>query len=172
MTTTQYLLNGALLCWVLGANLGTRRLTRGRLLAPVVAAVVVGVVLLRDLPTLGNDGRLELVGLAAGAGLGTLAAVLVRLRTTPAAEHVVATAGAGFAALWVAVIGGRVAFAYGADHWFPADIGRFSRDHLITGADAWTAAFVLMALAMVVTRQLVTAAQAARVRRAAFALVA
>jgi hypothetical protein len=52
----------------------------------------------------------------------------------------------------VLVIGGRVAFAYGADHWFGPAIGRFSITHQITGADAWTAAFVLMALSMVVVR--------------------
>ncbi|HEY8287455.1 MAG TPA: hypothetical protein VIJ28_23965, partial [Chloroflexota bacterium] len=33
-----------------------------------------------------------------------------------------------------------------------AQVGRFSFDHQITGADAWTAAFVLMAIAMVATR--------------------
>jgi hypothetical protein len=54
-------------------------------------------------------------------------------------------------------------FAYGADHWFSAGIGQFSRQHQISGAGAWTAAFVLMALAMVVVRLLVTAMQAARI---------
>ncbi len=170
MTTTQYLLNAGLLVWVLGANLGTRRLTRARLLLPVLAAVVLGVLLLHDLPTLGNDGRLELVGLASGVLLGGLAASLVRLRRD--SGTVLATAGAGFAALWVLVIGGRVLFAYGADHWFGAGIARFSVTHLITGADAWTAAFVLMALAMVATRQVVTATLAARLRRAPLAATA
>jgi hypothetical protein len=50
-------------------------------------------------------------------------------------------------------------FAYGADHWYSRQIGEFSMTHQITGADAWTAAFVLMALAMVVTRVAVTAAR-------------
>jgi hypothetical protein len=44
-------------------------------------------------------------------------------------------------------------------------IGQFSRNHLITGADAWTAAFVLMALAMVVGRLVTTAVVAAGSRR-------
>jgi hypothetical protein len=47
----------------------------------------------------------------------------------------------------------RIGFAYGADHWFPEAIYRFSRDNLITGGDAWTAAFVLMALTMVLPRR-------------------
>ena len=64
--------------------------------------------------------------------------------------------------VWVAVIGGRILFAYGAEHWFSRDIAAFSRAHLITGADAWTAAFVIMALAMVVSRLAVTGVRAAR----------
>jgi hypothetical protein len=39
-------------------------------------------------------------------------------------------------------------------------VGRFSTEHSITGADAWTAAFVLMALAMVVARLASTAVRA------------
>ena len=46
--------------------------------------------------------------------------------------------------------------AHGADHWFAQRIGLFSYHHQITGADAWTAAFVAMALTMVLTRVLVT----------------
>jgi hypothetical protein len=53
-------------------------------------------------------------------------------------------------------------FAYGAQHWYGAAIGTFSRAHQITGSAAWTSAFVLMALAMVVSRVLVTGTQAAR----------
>ena len=76
--------------------------------------------------------------------------------------QVVTTAGVGFAALWVAVIGGRMLFAYGADHWFTGWIVTFSRDHLITGGDAWTAAFVMMAMAMVAVRVIVTGVVAER----------
>jgi hypothetical protein len=61
-------------------------------------------------------------------------------------------AGAAYAILWIAVIGGRMLFAYGADHWFPAAIGRFSMTHQITGADAWTAALILLSLSMVLAR--------------------
>ena len=54
-------------------------------------------------------------------------------------------AGAAYGGLWIAVIGGRCVFAYGAEHWFGRAIGEFSMTHQITGADAWTAAFILMA---------------------------
>jgi hypothetical protein len=91
------------------------------------------------------------VGIGVGVVLGLVAAALVRV-DRDRAGRLVMRAGAAYAALWVAVIGGRMLFAYGADHWFPAAIGRFSVIHRITGADAWTAAFVLMALSMVVAR--------------------
>jgi hypothetical protein len=58
-----------------------------------------------------------------------------------------------------------VAFAYGADHWFGPAVGRFSMTHAITGAGAWTAAFVLMALCMVVVRVAGTGLAAARAAR-------
>ncbi len=158
MTTSQYLLNLGLLGYVLYSNLGTRTLTRLRIILPLVIVAVAAAVFLRDVPTLGNDARLEVAGAAVGAVFGVAAGLLMRVRHT--GERTVTVAGLGYAALWVVVIGGRMLFAYGAEHWFSHDIAMFSRTHLITGADAWTAAFVLMALAMVVTRVLVTAARA------------
>jgi hypothetical protein len=160
MTTSQYFLNLALLAWILSSNLGTRTLTRRRVTLPLFVVASAGWFYLKDLPSLGNDGMLELAGLVAGVVLGVVAAFTVRVHRD--GRQVLATAGLAFAALWVAVIGGRVLFAYGAEHWFPRAIGRFSRDHLITGADAWTAAFVIMALAMVVSRLAVTGVRAAR----------
>ena len=63
-------------------------------------------------------------------------------------------------------------FAFGADHWFAAGIGRFSYVNGISGADAWTTAFVLMALTMVLTRIAVTALAILAARRGAAALPA
>jgi len=151
MSTTQYLLNAVLLAFVLWANLGTRPVSRARFTLPLLLVAVAAAGFLRDVPTAGSDLTLEVVGVAAGVVLGLLAAALVRVdRDTTG--RLVLRAGAPYAALWLVVIGGRCAFAYGAQHWFPRAIGEFSATHHITGADAWTAAFVLMALAMVVTR--------------------
>jgi hypothetical protein len=162
MTTNEYLLNVALLVWILWSNLGTHRLTPRRVLLPMAIAAVVGGSYLRGTPTGGNDLALELVGLGAGVALGIVAALLVRVRRTT--EGVLTTAGAPFALLWIVVIGGRMLFAYGSDHWFGDAIVRFSLDHRITAAGAWTAAFVLMALAMIVTRVAITGVAAARAR--------
>ena len=71
--------------------------------------------------------------------------------------------GTSYAAVWIAAIGGRLLFAYGANHWFAPEIASFSRRAGIDGSAAYAAAFVIMALAMVVTRAAVTAFRAVRV---------
>ena len=54
--------------------------------------------------------------------------------------------------MWVAGVGGRMAFVFAATHGAGAAIGRFSIAHHITGSAAWIAALVMMALADVLTR--------------------
>ena len=167
MTTSQYLLNVGLLAFVLWANLGTRTVRRSRFTLPLLLVAIAAVVFLRDVPTLGNDLALEVVGVVAGAVLGLVAAALVRV-DRDSSDQLVMRAGLAYAALWIAVIGGRMLFAYGADHWFSGGIGQFSSDHAITGADAWTATFILMALSMVVVRVAASGVAVARaVRRPA-----
>ncbi len=166
MTTAQWILNLALLGWVLSRNLGTRRLTLATLLPPFAIVGAAALAFLRDTPTAGHDMRLELVGAAAGLLLGLLAAALTSVHPAPSGTGLSVSAGAAFAALWLLVIGGRIAFAEWATHSGARAVGEFSIRHQITGADAWTAAFVLMAVAMVVARYAATAAMAARARRA------
>jgi hypothetical protein len=104
-----------------------------------------------------------------------LATFATRVRRT--ADAVLISAGTAFATLWVAVIGGRVAFAEWATHSGARAVGEFSMRHQIDGAAAWTAAFVLMAQAMVLGRTVSTAlvvrrAPTASERRDTFSLVA
>ena len=61
-------------------------------------------------------------------------------------------------------------FAQWATHSGARTIGEFSMRHQITGADAWTAAFVLMALTMVAVRLVVTAVQVSAHRSPSAAL--
>lgn len=166
MSTTQYLLNAVLLAFVLWANLGARTISRARFTLPLLLVAIAASVFLRDVPTAGNDVILELAGVATGAVLGVVAGTLVRVERDGSGALTM-RAGARYAVLWIAVIGGRCLFAYGADHWFGPSIARFSMTHQITGADAWTAAFILMALAMVVTRVAVTGLATARASRRA-----
>lgn len=144
MSASQYALNLGLLAYILWANLGAKLITHRRFTLPLLLVAVAGAIYLRDIPTLGHD----------------------------ASGRLMMRAGAPYPALWVAVIGGRIAFAYGATHWFSQAIARFSVAHQITGAPAWTAAFILMALTMVLTRVAVTALATARATRTVPALAA
>ncbi len=151
MTTSMYVLNVGLLAFVLATNLGTGAVTTLRLGLPVLLVFTAGTFLLRDLPTAGHDVALEAAGVGAGIVLGVVAGSLIRVERGRN-MNLVMRAGAAYAGLWVGVIGGRMLFAFGAEHWFPAAIGRFSMTHQITGADAWTAAFILLSLTMVLSR--------------------
>ena len=154
MSTSQWLLNLALLAFVLGRNLGARAVAVRTFLLPaaVVAAAAAG--FLRSVPTAGHDVRLEAAGALTGVALGVVSALLTQVEERRG--RLVVSAGVAFAALWVVVVGGRVAFAEWATHSGSRTVAEFSVRHQITGADAWTAAFVLMALAMVVARYAVT----------------
>ena len=72
----------------------------------------------------------------------------------------VARAGVVAAVFWVAGVGARMLFAYSSDHGAGPAIAHFSRTASITGADAWTAALVLMALAEVIARLVVVRVRA------------
>ena len=171
MNTTQYLLNAGLLAFVLWANLGTRAVTRARFTLPLILVAVAAASFLRNIPTIGNDVGLDLAFVGAGAVLGLIAAALVRVERD-GRGRLVMRAGVAYAALWIAVIGGRCVFAYGAEHWFPRAIGEFSMTHQITGSDAWTAAFILMSLTMVVVRVATTGVVTARAARRPVAVLA
>lgn len=162
MNLTQWILSIALLAWALLRNVGTRRITSLTFLVPTAIVAIAAAAFLVPLPSAGND--LALVGLfaAAGAALGVAASAVTRLHQDR--EGIVATAGVGFASLWVVVIGARIAFAEWATGPGAPTVGAFSRDHLITGADAWTAAFVALALGMVLARTFALAVRTRQLR--------
>lgn len=155
MTTTQWLLNIGLLIFILATNLGTRTVTRRRLAMPLLLAAAAGVLLLSNVPTRGNDVALDLIGAGAGVALGILASVLMPVERC-ADGTVASQAGVLYAVLWLLVIGGRIFFAESANGWAATGIRDFSISNAITGADAWTAAFVIMALSMVTARVFAT----------------
>ena len=160
MSTTQWILSIVLLAWALVRNVGTREVALSTFVLPVVIVVAAASFFLFPIPTAGNDLDLVLAFGTIGVVFGLAASAVTRLHHRDG--RVVATAGAAFATLWLVMIGGRVAFAEWATGTGARTVGMFSRDHAITGADAWTAAFVVMALGMVLAR---TVALAVRTRR-------
>lgn len=171
MTTPEIALNLGLLVVLILSQFGERTWTLARIALPLVIVVGAGAYYLPGTPLGGGDGRLELSGVLAGAALGLLAAACVALRRANDGR-VLMQAGWAYALVWVVAIGGRMAFAWAATGPMAQQIGRFSYEHQITGAAAWRAAFVLMALAMVIARTLVLAARAALLYRVATRFVA
>jgi hypothetical protein len=149
MTITDYLLNLFLVGLVVLQVRG-HRVTRARLLLPVVATAWVATKFLHSVPTAGNDLVLELGLALAGATLGSLAALATTIRRD--GSGAVAKAGAVAAVLWVLGVGARVAFSLWVTHGGSPAVARFSAAHHITSSSAWAAAFVLMALLEVVSR--------------------
>lgn len=161
MTTTDYLIAAALILLVVPQIRGTRLSIRN-LVLPVVLVGAAAAYYLKAVPTQGHDVQLYGMCIAAGAVLGAgcgLTTHIVKDRE----GFLVAKAGVAAAVLWIAGMAARTGFEYAATHGGARAIADFSRSNLITGADAWTAALLLMALAQVLVR-LVTIRVRGRVR--------
>lgn len=166
MTTGEIIINLTILAFVVLTQLGTRVVDRRRFIVPLAVVAAVGASYLYDAPAAGHDVAFYLAA-AAGTLLGLLAAAFVRVRPGRAGT-ITARADAAFLAVWLAAIGGRMVFAWAATQTsFGTAVGQFSREQIITGPQAWRAAFVIMALAMVLARLLVLAARTAQLRHAA-----
>jgi hypothetical protein len=150
MTTTDYVIAAVLILLVVPQIRGMR-LTRRTALLPLVAVGAVGAYYLKSVPTQGHDVQLDALCVAAGVALGIGCGVATRIRR--GADGVaVARAGLVAALLWVVGMASRTGFEYAATHGGQHAIVDFSRTNLITGASAWTAALVFMALAQVLAR--------------------
>ncbi|MEU8760187.1 hypothetical protein [Streptomyces sp. NPDC048659] len=149
MTLTDWLVDIALILVVF------RQLREGRL-GPKSYLIPLGIVsffafqYLDGIPTGGND--LVLIGttVAIGTALGVAGGVYTRIRALDG--ELLIKAGAVSAILWVLGMGARLAFQLWVDHGGAADVGRFSVEHQITGAQVWVTALLLMAVAEVVSR--------------------
>ena len=167
MTTGEIIINLTILAFVVITQLGTRVVDRRRFIIPLIVVAAVGASYLGDAPTAGHDVAFYLAAAASGTLLGLVAAAFVRIRPDQAGR-ITARAGAAFLAVWLVAIGGRMVFAWAATQTsFGTTVGQFSREQLITGPPAWRAAFVIMALAMVLSRLLVLAVRTAQLRHAA-----
>jgi hypothetical protein len=159
MSTTEILIFVGLAALIILTQVGRHTLTLPRMILPLLAVVFVGRQYLQSIPTAGNDMDFYLWCAAAGLVFGALAAAMMRVSRDVTTGQIVTEAGVGFAAVWLAVFGGRLAFAYAATHGFGPTVARFSIDHVLTAA-SWTPALVIMALVMVAVRTLVVGGRA------------
>lgn len=153
MTTTDYLIAAVLILLVVPQIRGTR-LSLRNLVLPVVLVAGAAAYYLKSVPTQGHDVALDAVCAAAGAVLGVGCGAATRL-IRDREGFLVAKAGVVAALLWIVGMAARTGFEYYATHGGAHAIADFSRSNSITGADAWTAALLLMALAQVLARLVV-----------------
>ena len=145
-----YLIN-ALLVLLVVRQIREHQLDLRALAVPVLAVAASAVMFLHSVPGGGSDIALDLLCLSAGAAMGAIGGLATRLRRG-ADGRPLGRAGALAASMWIAGVGGRMAFVFAATHGAGPAIGRFSITHHITGQGAWVAALVMMALADVLTR--------------------
>lgn len=160
MTTTEIVTFAGLAALIIATQMGRRQLTARRFLLPVLAVGFVGYHYLQGIPTVGGDLPFEVTLSIVGAVCGIIAAALMGLDRDADTGRLVTQAGVAYAALWIVVFGGRLAFAWAATNLWSHQVAQFSIQHEITGSAAWTAAFVFMALSMVLTRTAVVALRA------------
>src|ERR1022692_1177702 len=104
MLTNALIVNGLVLFAVLESDLGpTRKLSRFRMLRPLLMSASIVPMFLEAIATHGTGLALEITGGVAGVLLGLTAASLISIRRQPQTGRLVTRAGAAYAALWIAV---------------------------------------------------------------------
>jgi hypothetical protein len=146
------IVNVLVLAAVLEADLGPhRKITKFRLLRPILLAAAVVPLFIEKVTTHGGGLTVELAGAAAGVVGGLIALALLRVFRSGTTGKPVTSAKWGYALLWTAVIGARALFSYGAGHWFGNQIGSWLAANSIPSA-AITDGLIFMAVAMLLTR--------------------
>jgi hypothetical protein len=147
MPASVWIINLVVLGAVCEADLGHRRITFLRLLRPLLLCAGVVALYFKKVDTTGRGLVFEVVLLLLGIALGLTAASLFRVYRDNGSPW--SHAGMSYAALWVAVVGARLAFVYATYHSLAVD--RWLRTQHLS-SDTVTDALLFMAIAMVLAR--------------------
>jgi len=165
MPTDVLIVNIAVLFAVLEADLGQRKISTFRILRPLLLAAAIIPLFIAHPATAGNGEILEIALAGLGALLGVVAAVgLMKVSFDEESQTHVSTAGKAYGAFWIAVIGARLLFTYGANHWYHTQLGHWMLTNGIS-VDALTDALIFMAVAMTIARTCRLAGGRSSVRR-------
>jgi len=160
--TEAMILNGVVLATVLATDLGpARKISKMRLLRPVIAAAVIIPFFVAQPASHGMALVVEIAGVAAGLLGGLAVSALMGVYRSPATGQPVSRAGLPYAIVWTAIIGARAAFSYGAAHWFTAPLVSWGIAHQVSVA-ALTDGLIFMAITMLLVRTVALGVRASR----------
>jgi hypothetical protein len=133
--TTALLVNLTMIVTTLLADRGTRAVSQGRLLRPLLIGAPVALFFAAHVVTAGTGLAVE----AGGAGLGLLAGLgavaLARVGREEGTGRVVTRAGAGYFAFWIGACALRFAFSAAAQRGFGQDLGTWLFHHGVALGD-------------------------------------
>lgn len=163
MSTTEIAVLVAVGIVLIVSQVRTRRLGLRMLVMPVGAACWLGYDYVYGAPTLANDLYLYVIAGTLGGGIGLLGGALAELRREPGTGMLLVRGSWVYAGLLVALLGGRLAFAWAVNNVWRTQVIQFCIDHQITGQTAIVAALMLMIVATIGARTAVVVGRAALV---------
>jgi branched-subunit amino acid transport protein len=144
---------------VLWTDLGRRKVTALRLVRPFIGAAIVVPFFIKGASGSGTGLGIEVAGIVAGLAVGAVTTLFMRVGRDPQTGRAITVAGIGYATAWAGITLARLAFAYGASHWFTDQLGAW----LVAGdvsVGALTDSIIFFSIAVLLGRTGLLAARA------------